>query len=107
MAVASSRKEHEKTMATKPNSPNTRLTDTSACPHAKLQTVGLADVKCTGGFWANRQRQARDVTLPRLWELLADADEGHVLQNLRIAAGLEEGEFAGVHWDDAWMAMWL
>ena len=94
-------------MAPLPNPPNTRLVDTSSCPHAKLRSIGLADVRCTGGFWADRQRQAHEVTLPRLWELLADPEEGHVLQNLRIAAGLEDGEFAGVHWDDAWMAKWL
>ena len=76
-------------------------------PHAKLKSVGLNDVRCTGGFWAERQKLAHEVTLPCLWDLLADPDEGHVLQNLRIAAGLEEGEFAGVHWDDAWMAKWL
>ena len=63
-------------------------------PHSKLKSVRLNDARCTGGFWADRQRLAHEVTLPRLWELLADPEEGHVLQNLRIAAGLEEGEFA-------------
>ncbi|MBT3288752.1 MAG: glycoside hydrolase family 127 protein [Victivallales bacterium] len=75
--------------------------------HSQLQSIGIGDACCTDGFWGERQRRAHEVTLPCLWDLLADPDQGHVLQNLRIAAGLEEGEFAGVHWDDAWMAKWL
>lgn len=64
-------------------------------------------MRCTAGFWSDRQQRVRDTTLPHLWNLLADPDKGHVLQNLRIAAGLEEGRFAGVYWADAWMAKWL
>ena len=86
---------------------DTSLVSTINSPNATLKSVGFSDVKRTSGFWADRFRQAREATLPRLWDLLADPEEGHVLQNLRIAAGLEEGEFAGVHWDDAWMAKWL
>ncbi|MDP6775867.1 MAG: glycoside hydrolase family 127 protein, partial [Candidatus Latescibacteria bacterium] len=37
----------------------------------------------------------------------SDPDKGHVLANLRIAAGLEEGEFVGTHWQDAWLYKWL
>ena len=29
------------------------------------------------------------------------------MTNLRIAAGLEEGEFAGTHWQDEWVYKWL
>jgi len=86
---------------------DTGLVRNEANPHAKLKSVGIGTTLLTGGFWAVRQRRAHEVPLPCLWDLLADPDEGHVLQNLRIAAGLEEGEFAGVHWDDAWMAKWL
>lgn len=94
-------------MVPTPSSPNTRLVDTSASPHAELQGVGLADARITGGFWAARQQQACAVTLPHLWDRLADPGAGHVLTNLRIAAGLEDGEFGGVHWADAWMGKWL
>lgn len=94
-------------MSDSATSRNTSLVNTGSSPKAVLGSVGLTAVRCTRGFWADRQRRAHEVTLPRLWELLADPEEGHVLQNLRIAAGLEEGAFAGVHWDDAWMAKWL
>ena len=42
-----------------------------------------------------------------MWDLLSDPELGHALTNLRIAAGLEEGEFAGTHWQDEWVYKWL
>ena len=30
-------------------------------------------------------------------------DAGHVLDNMRIAGGLAEREFAGTNWQDAWL----
>ncbi|HIE26533.1 TPA: hypothetical protein EYP66_04535, partial [Candidatus Poribacteria bacterium] len=61
----------------------------------------------TEGFWADRFRQCREVTLPHLWNTLSDPERGHALTNLRIAAGLEEGEFAGTHWQDELVYKWL
>jgi len=76
-------------------------------PQAKLKGVDLKDVRWTGGFWAERFAQTRDVTLPKLWELASDPEKGHAIQNLRIAAGIEAGPFAGTHWQDAWVYKWL
>ncbi len=76
-------------------------------PKAKLRSVNLGDVRWTDGFWAERFAQTRDVTLPKLWELASDPEMGHAIQNLKIAAGLEKGEFAGTHWQDAWVYKWL
>jgi DUF1680 family protein len=76
-------------------------------PQAKLRSVDLNDVRWTDGFWAERFKVTRDVTLPKLWELASDPEMGHAIQNLRIAAGIEEGEFAGTHWQDAWVYKWL
>ena len=76
-------------------------------PHAKLKSVDLRSVRWTHGFWAERFAQCRDVTLPHLWQRLNDPETGHALTNLRIAAGLEEGEFAGTHWQDEWVYKWL
>ncbi len=63
-------------------------------PKARLAGVGLNSVLWTSGFWADRYEQCRKVTLRKLWELAADPDAGHVLDNMRIAGGLAEGEFA-------------
>jgi len=76
-------------------------------PHAKLRSVDLNDVRWTGGFWADQFEKTRNVTLPKLWELASDPEMGHAIQNLKIAAGMEEGEFAGTHWQDAWVYKWL
>ena len=93
--------------------PETRMTDravvvdTAGSPNARLRSVPIDSVRWTGGFWRERHRQNCDVTLRRLWELLADPDAGHVLENFRIAAGLAAGEFAGTNWQDEWLYKWL
>ncbi|MBC8469404.1 MAG: glycoside hydrolase family 127 protein [Planctomycetes bacterium] len=76
-------------------------------PHAKLKSVDLKDVRWTDGFWADQFAKTCDVTLPRLWELASDPEKGHAIQNLRIAAGIETGNFEGTHWQDAWIYKWL
>jgi DUF1680 family protein len=86
---------------------NRGIIDTSCSPHVKLRSVDIDAVRWTKGFWADRFKQCCDVTLPHHWRLLSDPDHGHALTNLRIAAGLEEGEFAGVNWQDAWVYKWL
>jgi len=83
------------------------ITDTAASPYCKLKSLDLGCVQWEKGFWAERFRQCHDVTLPHLWERLSDPNTGHALTNLRIAAGLEEGEFAGTHWQDEWVYKWL
>ncbi|MFQ6098828.1 MAG: glycoside hydrolase family 127 protein, partial [Armatimonadota bacterium] len=83
------------------------VTKTEHSPHCRLRSADLRWVRWTRGFWADRFRQCAEVTLPHLWDLLADPSRGHALANLRIAAGLEEGEFAGTHWQDEWVYKWL
>jgi len=83
------------------------ITDTSDSPYARLRCLDCDDVTWTQGFWPERFELCRRATLPHLYALAADPNYGHVLTNFRIAAGLEEGEFAGVHWHDAWAYKWL
>jgi DUF1680 family protein len=83
------------------------VTKTESSPYCKLRSVDLRAVRWTKGFWADRFRQCCEVTLPHLWNLLSDPNKGHALTNLRIAAGLEKGEFKGTHWHDEWVYKWL
>ena len=76
-------------------------------PNRALSGVDLTAVQWTEGFWAQRYKQTHEVTLRKLWDLLADPEEGHVLSNMRIAGGLEDGEFAGTNWQDAWLYKWI
>ncbi|MCC2684467.1 MAG: glycoside hydrolase family protein, partial [Paenibacillaceae bacterium] len=66
-------------------------------PFSKLKSVDLGSVRWTEGFLGTRFTQLKMVTLPYLYELMADPNMGHALTNLRIAAGLEEGQFEGTH----------
>ncbi len=75
-------------------------------PHANMHGVDFDSVRWTEGFWAERYEQTRKVTLRRLWELAADPEAGHVLDNMR-AAGTGEGDFAGTNWQDAWLYKWI
>jgi DUF1680 family protein len=85
----------------------TAIIDTSTSPIARLRSIPLDSVRWTEGYWAARYKQICDVTVRRLWELLTDPDAGHVLDNLRIAAGLQKGKYAGTNWQDAWSYKWI
>jgi len=83
------------------------IVNNSNSPHAKLRSFPIDSVQWTDGFWKERFEQNATVTLPRLWELANDPDEGHVLDNFRIPAGEGQGERQGTHWQDAWLYKWL
>jgi iduronate 2-sulfatase len=79
------------------------LIKTDVSPLARLRSVDLGGVRWTDGFWADRFRQCREVTLPRLWELA----EPWAWHNMQVAAGLQEGEAKGCYWEDAWIYKWI
>jgi len=85
---------------------STYLVDMHDSPKAKLHPVDFDSVHWTEGFWAERYAQTCNVTLRRLWELAADPDAGHVLDNFRAAAS-GGGEHAGTDWQDAWLYKWI
>lgn len=72
-------------------------------PNAQLHGVNLQEVRWTDGFWLQQFQTARDVTLPRLWELAGD----WAWNNMLVAAGEKEGEAKGCYWEDAWIYKWL
>ncbi|MCX7015236.1 MAG: glycoside hydrolase family 127 protein, partial [Candidatus Sumerlaeota bacterium] len=94
-------------MSTKSNAPGGAIVDNRQSPHCRMRGAPLQAVKWAGGFWRQRFEQCKDVTIPHLWKRLSDPDTGHALQNLRIYAGLEKGEFQGTAWQDEWVHKWL
>lgn len=76
-------------------------------PYARCRDAAPGTVRWLPGFWGDRVAQCRDVTLPHLYRLMDDPNQGHALTNLRIAAGQVTGEFAGTHWQDEWVYKWL
>ncbi len=62
-------------------------------------------------FWGSRQKLVTDVVIPYQEKILNDeipgVEKSHALANFRIAAGLEEGDFYGMVFQDSDVAKWL
>jgi DUF1680 family protein len=83
------------------------LVDTSQSPHARLKGVDLTDVTWTAGFWRDRVKLVQEVTIPHLHDVMQQEEVGKSIHNLKIAAGLKEGEYKGNDWQDAWLYKWI
>lgn len=77
----------------------------------QMQVLPLSDVKIEDRFWSEYIRLVREVVVPYQWETLNDrvpgAEPSRAIQNLRIAAGEESGEFYGMVFQDSDVAKWL
>lgn len=64
-----------------------------------------------GGFWRQYQDLVRTVVVPYQWQALNDEIEGapksHSVENFRIAAGLAQGTYAGMVFQDSDLYKWL
>jgi hypothetical protein len=71
----------------------------------------LQDIRITDAFWSSFTRLVRETVIPYQWEALNDrvpeAEPSHAIRNFRIAAGLEQGEFGGMVFQDSDVAKWL
>ena len=71
----------------------------------------LNKVKVTDKFWRGYQKLVMDTVIPYQEKILNDeipgVEKSHALANFRIAAGLEEGEFYGMVFQDSDVAKWL
>src|SRR5581483_539933 len=87
--------------------PRAGLVETSASPHVVVRSVGLAEVRWTAGFWADRFETCRAAMIPALGEIMAGTERSQFLHNFRIAAGLAEGRHRGPPWNDGDFYRWL
>ncbi|WP_455615933.1 glycoside hydrolase family 127 protein [Eisenbergiella sp.] len=75
------------------------------------QEIKLRNVKVNDAFWSEKQRLITDVVIPYQEAILNDeienVEKSHAFANFRIAAGLEEGEFYGMVFQDSDVAKWL
>ena len=78
--------------------------DASTSPHRVLTAARLGCVRMGAGFWAERQRTNRNVSLKHGYEMLEKAGNLH---NLKIAAGTESGHYAGMNFLDEDVYKWL
>jgi uncharacterized protein len=70
-------------------------------PNARLRPI---DATIDGGLWADRRRLNRETLIPAGAEWLETAGNLH---NLRVAAGLAEGEWRGRRFSDSDVYKWL
>jgi DUF1680 family protein len=73
--------------------------------------VSLHTLKINDPFLGQYQQLVRDVVIPYQWDALndriADAEPSHAIENFRIAAGLQAGEYYGMVFQDSDVAKWL
>jgi uncharacterized protein len=79
----------------------------SASPHARMQPAPAGTVHWTKGFWKQKLALTHDVAAPEIGKTLLNHANGANIVNLRIAAGLEKGEFKGNNWSDGDVFKWL
>lgn len=77
----------------------------------KLNLISLKNIKIDDGFWNRYLHLVPREVIPYQWAILndqlQDVETSHSIQNFRIAAGLEEGEFYGAVFQDTDVAKWL
>ncbi|MEV5968321.1 beta-L-arabinofuranosidase domain-containing protein [Kribbella sp. NPDC051952] len=76
----------------------------AAATRGHWQPLGLGQSKITGGFWAPRQLRNGESAIPSGQDQLETAGN---LQNLRLAAGIGEGEAIGPVFADSDVYKWL
>lgn len=76
-----------------------------------IRPIALKQTVCTDSFWLPFQKRVVDTVIPYQEQILNDAipgqEKSHALANFRIAAGMEEGEFYGMVFQDSDVAKWL
>ncbi len=73
--------------------------------------IKLNKVQISDDFWSHMQNLVTDVVIPFQERVLNDEEPGveksHAIDNFRIAAGMAEGEFYGMVFQDSDVAKWL
>jgi DUF1680 family protein len=78
--------------------------DNSHSPHSSYRVLVNGAVKITDGFWAKRQAVNHKVSLKHGFAMLNKAGNIH---NLKMAAGLESGQYRGMNFSDETVYKWL
>jgi len=86
---------------------NTSILRNQSSPYSTLKSINVTDVTWTNGFWHDYVTLVRNTTIPFLYEIMNNANQGKSVHNMQIAAGIEKGEYKGNHWQDAWIYKWI
>jgi uncharacterized protein len=73
--------------------------------------MDMGKVQIEDGFWSPYIRLVKEVVLPYQWEalndLIEDAEPSYAVRNFQIAAGLSQGTFGGMVFQDSDVYKWL
>ena len=80
-------------------------------PMRQSRTIDIKDFKIQDGFWSSYRKLVREEVIPYQYSILEDqipeAEKSHAIDNLRIAAGVKQGEFYGMVFQDSDIAKWI
>lgn len=79
----------------------------SVRPHRKVESLRLAEVQWTEGFWKQRLDTCREKTVPAMWEIMRGTKYKPYLEHFRIAAGLTDGDYHGASFNDGDFYKWM
>ena len=83
------------------------LTDLRKSPNARLYGLAYEDVEWMEGFYKERFETCAYSMVPHLQKMFESKEISHVLENFRIAAGEEEGDFDGTVFGDGDFYKWM
>lgn len=71
----------------------------------------MGQINVTDGFWNSYIDLLKEVVMPYQWDALndniPDAEKSYAVKNMKIAAGLEQGEFRGFVFQDSDLYKWI
>lgn len=77
----------------------------------QTKAIEIKNFKLKDNFWSSYRKLVRDEVIPYQYAILTDqvsgAEKSHAIENFRIAAGLKEGEFYGMPFQDSDVAKWI
>jgi DUF1680 family protein len=75
------------------------------------RAINITNFKIKDNFWSAYRKLVREEVLPFQYAMLEDqipgAEKSHAIENFRIAAGLKQGEFYGMLFQDSDVAKWI
>lgn len=83
------------------------LTDTRKSPYAQVYGLPSSAVAWTSGLYKERFETCMKSTVPHLQNMFESKDISHVVENFKIAAEEEEGNFGGTVFGDGDFYKWM
>ncbi len=77
----------------------------------QTHAINIKNFIIQDSFWSNYRRLVKEEVLPYQYAMLEDqipdAEKSHAIENFRIAAGVKQGEFYGMVFQDSDVAKWI